>query len=149
MKISVKGRYGLSAAICLAEHYTSGNCLTTTMLVEKLGISKLYLEQTFPLLKKANLVTSVKGAQGGYRLARAPRLITILDVLSATELTLFEKTQTTVELTAPDLEAAMQSTIFSPLDEGVKDKLTDITLHDLVNEVTKYRKTTSDYMFFI
>ena len=84
MKISAKGRYGLAAMTYLARNYASGSPVTIVSISEKLGISKIYLEQVFSLLKRARLVNSIKGSQGGYQLSRAPREITIheLELLS-------------------------------------------------------------------
>lgn len=48
-------------------------CITISSIAEKLGISKIYLEQVFSLLKRAKLVTSLKGAQGGYQLSKIPK----------------------------------------------------------------------------
>ena len=73
MKISAKGRYGLAAMTCLARNFASGSPITIISISEKLGISKIYLEQVFSLLKRAQLVNSIKGSQGGYQLSREPR----------------------------------------------------------------------------
>ena len=75
MKISAKGRYGLAAMTYLARSYAAGAPVTIISISEKLGISKIYLEQVFSLLKRARLVNSIKGSQGGYQLSRAPRAI--------------------------------------------------------------------------
>ena len=68
MRISAKGRYALAAAISMARQYGTGEHITAISISEKLGISKIYLEQVFSLLKRAGLVNTVKGAQGGYAL---------------------------------------------------------------------------------
>ena len=78
MKISAKARYGLATMIKLAQLYSREENITVLRLAETLHISKIYLEQVFALLKRAQLVVSTKGAQGGYQLARAPETITVL-----------------------------------------------------------------------
>jgi len=148
MKISVKGRYGLSAMVYMAAQTGSNELITILSISEKLGISKIYLEQTFSLLKRAGLVTAVKGAQGGYQLARMPRQITVFAILSAIETALFEKTETTVEQKLPALEIAMQLSAFTPLSSVIETTLTQITLQDLAEEMERHRSNT-DYMFFI
>ena len=90
MRISAKGRYALASTISLAQDYAKGEYTTVLSISEKLGISKIYLEQVFSLLKRGGIVNSVKGSQGGYQLARMPQQITLYDVLSAVELSLFE-----------------------------------------------------------
>lgn len=147
MKISAKGRYGLAAVIYMAK-YTEQGAITIIHMSEQLGISKVYLEQTFSLLKRAGLVTSIKGAQGGYQLARMPMQITAFDVLSAIEISLFEKADETVGENAPDIEAAMQLSAFEPLDKAVEENLKKISLYTLVHEAEKHQKNTN-YMFYI
>ena len=56
MRISAKGRYGLAAAISMAENYNSGEYITVISISERLGISKIYLEQVFSLLKEEELL---------------------------------------------------------------------------------------------
>ncbi len=148
MRISSKGRYALAAMITMSERYNSGEYTTVISISEKLGISKIYLEQVFSLLKRGGIVTSTKGAQGGYRLARHPRHISVFDVLSSIELALFEPTAETVETKAPESEAALRSAVFDVLDEAVKNTLTQISLYDLVNEAEKHR-SDNHLMFFI
>ena len=84
MKLSTKGRYGLMAMSQLACHYGQGP-LSLKTIAEKEGLSEAYLEQLFSLLKKHQLIDSVRGAQGGYYLARSPGDIKILDILQALE----------------------------------------------------------------
>lgn len=139
MRISAKGRYALAAVINLAQQYDSGECITVISISERLGISKIYLEQVFSMLKRGDIVKSVKGAQGGYQLDRMPAQITVLDVLSAVETSLFETAEDTVQENAPEIEAAMRLSVFDVLDRSVSDVLSGITLEDLVAEVEKHR----------
>lgn len=131
MRISAKGRYALASVIHMAQQQF-GDSITLIRISESLGISKIYLEQVFALLKRGELVTSVKGAQGGYQLARMPRQMTVLDVLTAVETTLFDKTEDTVCDKAPEIEYAMRLSAFQPLDDAVADALGKVTLEDLV-----------------
>jgi Rrf2 family transcriptional regulator, cysteine metabolism repressor len=148
MRISSKGRYGLAAMIDMAENYASDACITVISLSERLGISKIYLEQVFSLLKKAELVRAIKGAQGGYKLARPPQDISALEVLTALEQSLFEKTEESVAKKADDIEKAMQDAVFSVIDDTVAAALKTVTLYSLAAEAEKHRQTTG-YMFYI
>ena len=148
MRISAKGRYALASAICMAQQYGTGEYITVISISEKLGISKIYLEQVFSLLKRAGLVTSVKGAQGGYLLARAPAQITALDLLMAVETSLFEQVEGTVREKAPDIDEAMREAVFEKLDSAVRAVLNKITLEDLANEAEKH-KGEQAIMFYI
>jgi DNA-binding IscR family transcriptional regulator len=58
-------------------------------------------------------VTSIKGAQGGYYLTRHPKDITAYDVLSAVELSLFEKAEDTVKQYAPEVDDAISSLVLT------------------------------------
>jgi len=148
MRISAKGRYALAAMIDLAQNYDNGEYITVISISDRLGISKMYLEQVFSLLKRANLVDSVKGAQGGYHLARMPRQISVFDILSSVENSLFENTEETVKANSPDIEATMHISIFKPLTNAVKSTLEQISLSDLLNEAEKHKKNQAQ-MFFI
>lgn len=148
MRISAKGRYALAAMISMSESYASGEYITVISISEKLGISKIYLEQVFSLLKRGGLVNSIKGAQGGYQLSRMPRQISVYQVLSAVELSLFEPAEDTVEQKAPDIEKAMRLSAFEKLDKAVLDSLSEVTLEDLSTEAERHREENS-FMFYI
>ena len=67
MKLSTKGRYGLKAMVDLATEYDSGARLSIAQLAERQGVSAAYLEQLIASLKKAGLVTALRGVQGRVR----------------------------------------------------------------------------------
>ncbi len=148
MRISAKGRYALAAVIDMAQQHRNGAYITLISISEKLGISKIYLEQVFSLLKRAALVLSVKGAQGGYQLAQAPEQITVLDVLLAVEQALLEPAQETVAEKAPAVEAALRLSVFDMLDQTVRTALAGVTIADLVSEAEKH-KAQQAMMFYI
>ena len=137
MRISTKGRYALAAAVCMAQRYGGGEYITAVSVSEKLGISKIYLEQVFSLLKRGGIVVSVKGAQGGYILARSPEKISAFEVLSSAENSLFEKAEETVAEKAPEIEEAMRAKLFDALDGAIGKLLTAVTLEDLAAEADK------------
>lgn len=148
MKISTKGRYALAATIHMAQCYRCGEYITVSSIAENLGISKIYLEQVFSMLKQAGIIFSVKGAQGGYQLARVPIQITALEILSCVELSLFKDTQETVAQRAPDIEKALRSYAFDLLDQTVRGTLSEITLADLATDAKKHEEEHT-IMFYI
>lgn len=148
MKISAKGRYGLAAMTYLARHYASGSPITILTISEQLGISKIYLEQVFSLLKRAQLVNSIKGSQGGYQLARQPRHITAYDVLSAIELSLMEKAAPASPEKFPELDRALAARVFDPLDQAIKTSLENVTLDDILMAIAAEQDAASQ-MYFI
>ena len=84
MKISTKGRYALRLMTDLAIHKDDGYISIKTVS-QRQGISEKYLEQIIKLLAKENLVESIRGAQGGYRLTREPIEYTVGEILRVTE----------------------------------------------------------------
>lgn len=84
MKISTKGRYAVRVMLDLALHNT-GECIKVKEIANRQGISEKYLEQIIAVLNKAGFVKSVRGAQGGYRIARDPKEYTVGMILRLTE----------------------------------------------------------------
>ncbi len=84
MRVSAKELYGLRAMSEFAEHYGHGP-LSLARVAERQGISQAYLEQIAIDLRRSDLLSSKRGAHGGYHLARAPEAITIGDVIRALE----------------------------------------------------------------
>ena len=84
MRLSTKSRYGLRAMFDIAY-----NCGPEPVQIQDISrrqqISPRYLEQIFQNLKRAGLLKSKRGPQGGYVLSRKPDEITVLDILNATE----------------------------------------------------------------
>lgn len=148
MKISSKGRYGLAAMIHIADKGRNGEYITIVSIAEELKISKIYLEQVFSLLKRANLVISVKGAQGGYRLAKSATNISARDILESIEISLFENTDSTVLESAKGIELAMNNLLWEKLDNEVAITLSNVSLQDLLDEAQKY-SSNNEMMFYI
>jgi Rrf2 family protein len=148
MRISVKGRYALASVISMAEDYYRDEPVTVASISERLGISKIYLEQVFSLLKRSSLVISTKGSQGGYKLARLPHQVTALDVLAAVEQPLFEPVEDTVQGSAPAIEKTMRLAAFDPLDNAVRATLGHITLAHLLTELER-QKSGQELMYYI
>jgi len=84
MKLSTRGRYGIHAMYDLACNYNAGP-QPIKAIAERQAIPEAYLEQLFAVLRREQLVKSVRGAQGGYTLSRDPKDMTVGDVLRALE----------------------------------------------------------------
>jgi Rrf2 family cysteine metabolism transcriptional repressor len=82
--LSVRSTYGLLAIVELGMRYRSGPVKIRT-IADAHGISRKYLEQLLPVLRKGGLIKSVRGTSGGYMLARSPANISVFDVLSSLE----------------------------------------------------------------
>jgi Rrf2 family cysteine metabolism transcriptional repressor len=84
MKLSARVEYGVRAMVALAYFYRQGP-LPLRRIAGKEGISFQFLEQIFPDLRRAGLVESVRGARGGYMLAKDPANIKVGDIVRAVE----------------------------------------------------------------
>lgn len=139
MKISTKGRYGLTIMIELAKHHGHGPISLKTIATDN-GLSEHYLEQLVAPLRNACLVKSVRGAYGGYMLAKEAIDITAGDIIR-----ILEGPITPVE-GIEDEEPAKQA-LWIRVRDAVKNVLDTTTLDDLV----KYGEDENrePYMFYI
>ena len=132
--ISTKGRYALRLMINLAL-YSDGNYVRLKDISEKEEISIKYLEQVVALLYKANLVLSLRGNNGGYKLAREPKDYTAGEILRAAEGTL-----SPVQCLAFPVNNCERQGICSTLDfwkgfnDVVNNYVDSLTLADLVDQ---------------
>lgn len=84
MKISTKGRYAIRVMIDLAEH-DMDSFITLMDIAERQGISEKYLESIVSVLSKNDILISMRGKGGGYKLARQPGEYTVGEILRLTE----------------------------------------------------------------
>lgn len=84
MKISTRTRYGVRAALELAKNWQKGP-VKLKNIAKRQELSVKYLEQLMAVLKTAGIIHSIRGAKGGYILAKAPAVITVYDVFRALE----------------------------------------------------------------
>lgn len=84
MSISVKGKYGLAATFQLALNYKAAP-MQIRSIAHAQSIPQNYLEQLLVELKRAGIVKSFRGSQGGYVLAKSPEEIRVCDILSCLE----------------------------------------------------------------
>ncbi len=84
MKLTTKGRYGLKAMMDIAE-YSGDEAVCIKQISERQNISEKYLEQLLRKLRKAGLVNSIRGANGGYVLSKDASEISVGDIIRATE----------------------------------------------------------------
>ncbi|MDQ0508930.1 Cysteine metabolism repressor [Aedoeadaptatus ivorii] len=131
MKLSTRGRYGLMAMYHLAENYGEGP-LSVNYIAEAEDLSVAYLEQLFSRLKTRKLVKSIRGAQGGYVLARPPEEIAIGDVISALEGEMsFSCCSAEDEISCERGEACSAKSILDRIQAQVDSVLDSMTLADM------------------
>lgn len=132
MKISTKGRYALCVMLDLAQHYKEGP-VALKDIASRQSISKKYLEQIVALLNKPDFLRTVRGAQGGYMLARTPDKYTVAEILKLSEGSLAP----VPNLEDPAEAAAAADFQLLPIWQGlysaVNDYLEGITLQDILD----------------
>ncbi|MGF7045946.1 Rrf2 family cysteine metabolism transcriptional repressor [Paenibacillus sp. DS2015] len=139
MKISTKGRYGLTIMMELAAKFGEGPT-SLKSIAEKNQLSEHYLEQLIAPLRNAGLVKSIRGAYGGYILSREPVSITAGDVIRV-----LEGPISPVDFTVEDDPAKRD--LWLRIRDGVANALDSTTLADLISFEEK--KQENNYMFYI
>lgn len=135
MKLSTRGKYGLYAMFYLATQ--AGNGPQPLKSIAETGVPEQYLEQLLGSLRRAGLVSTVRGVQGGYQLARSPAEITVGDIIDATE------GPVSLSECLNDSEACQKSCgcptrmVWSRLTEQINGLLQSITLEDMLNRESK------------
>jgi Rrf2 family protein len=142
MKLSTKGRYGLMAMLDLATHSSEGQQVALKSIAERQELSENYLEQLFSSLKKANLVTSVRGAQGGYMLASDMHSISVGDILRALEgsLSPVECVDNDSSSNCSKYDFCVTRALWERMRDSINNVVDTTTLGYLVDEYRKSRK---------
>ena len=83
MRITTRGRYALRASIALARFFDLKSPISISQLSEEEHISSIFLEQIFFKLRKAEIVSSIRGPGGGFQFTRAPNKITLKEILDS------------------------------------------------------------------
>lgn len=139
MRISTKGRYGLTIMIELAKKHGEGPT-SLKAIAQANNLSEHYLEQLIAPLRNAGLVKSIRGAYGGYVLADDPANITSGDIIRV-----LEGPITPVEGIEDEEPAKRQ--LWIRIRDAIKDVLENTTLEDLANHIDDGE--SDGYMFYI
>jgi len=138
MKISTKSQYGLRAMIYLASIYRKNKVCSLRIISKKENISFDYLEKIVSKLKKAGLVKSKKGIQGGYSLAYQPekikagKIIRILEGTMAPVLCIAKEKEK--RLFCPRKKICLTKNVWQKVQNSLNFTLDSITLADLVKK---------------
>lgn len=139
MKISTKGRYGLTVIVELGRKYGEGP-VPLRKIAEEQDLSEAYLEQLIPPLRNSGLVKSVRGAYGGYKLAKEPSEITAGDVIR-----LLEGPIQLVE--GLEDENIPQRELWRRIGEAIRGVLDHTTIKDSIE--SEDSSPVDEYMFYI
>lgn len=130
MRLTTKGRYAVTAMLDLAINEARGP-IRLAAISERQGISLSYLEQLFAHLRRRELVRSIRGPGGGYRLKREAGLISVAEVISAVN----EDTDATRcggKGGCQEGDICLTHHLWMDLSDRIREFLGDITLADLV-----------------
>lgn len=142
MNISTKGRYGLRAMVDIAVH-SFGEYIPLKVIAERQEISENYLEQVFSVLRKAELVKSARGSQGGYTLSKEASKITVGEVLRVLEGDL--------SITGEDIgglghdktiKICINTIVWEKVNEQINEVMDSVTLLVLVE---KYKSLNTEF----
>ena len=136
MKLSTKGRYGLRAMVDIAV-YSQDSPVPISAIAERQNISVRYLEQLLPKLKKAGIIKSIRGAQGGYMLDKDPKDISAGDILRTLEgdLTPIDCAAFTGDTsTCSGTKFCVTKTVWQRINDSVQQAVDSITLQELMEE---------------
>jgi len=136
VRLSTKGRYGVKAMVDLALHSGGEQPVPLKDIADRQEISEHYLEQLIAGLRKAGLVKSVRGAQGGYLLAQAPDAIVVGDIIRTLEGTI-APADCVAEGAPVNCERAdncVTRILWEKIHDSINSVVNSITLQDMVNE---------------
>ena len=145
MKLSTKGRYGLRAMIDLAM-YGVEDAVALSAVSERQGISISYLEQLIAKLKKAGIVNSIRGAQGGYMLAKKPEEISVGEILRVLEGNLnpvdCSELEENNQCSGSDL--CVTKYVWKRISDSINNTVDQMMLSELVEEGIRIRQRNGD-----
>ena len=134
MHISTKGRYALRMMIDLAQHQTTEENVPLKKIAERQQISVKYLEQIITALSRAGYVKSLRGSQGGYRLAYPPEHYIVGMILRLTEGTLSPVACLDNEVNeCPRQEVCPTLFVWQKLYDAINETVDSITLQDILD----------------
>ena len=140
MKLSTKGRYGLRAMIDLAD-YSEEMPQSIACIAARQSISDSYLEQLMAKLKKAGLITNIRGAQGGYVLAKPSKEISVGDILRALEdLSPVNCVGLKGEQACGGSDTCVTRNVWKRIDDSIQHAVDSIFLDELVEDNRTMRK---------
>lgn len=133
MKISTKGQYSLKAMVELAAN-PGEDPMSISQLAQATGVTERYLEQLLPRLRSEGLIESIRGAQGGYRLARPAASISVGDVLRAGEGNLIPvDCALTSEKACEKEELCVVKFVWKRVMDSINDTVDSISLAELAD----------------
>jgi transcriptional regulator, Rrf2 family len=137
MNLSKKSRYGITALIDLALNSKEGH-VSLISIAERNGISPQYLEHIFAALRRAGIIKSIKGAQGGYLLGDSSSNISVADIIEALDGTYRIEKEDKTDGNNVGISLAIQDSIIDKINDRLDEILQNTSLADLENHYKDY-----------
>ena len=146
MKLSTKGRYGVKAMVDLAMHYGDAPVSIKT-ISQRQNISEYYLEQLFSPLRKAKIIKSIRGAQGGYVLNSAPKDITVADVMYVLEGPVEIADCIEGVADCDNIDFCATRLLWEKIKNSIDEVMESITLQDIVDDYNRMKFESESIKF--
>lgn len=147
MRVTTWTEYSLIISMNLARRQRAGlGALSARELADNERLPGDYVEQILLRLRRAGLVESIRGAKGGYRLAREPEQVSVRDVMAASERQTFEVNCTSHPVDAERCDPGTPCSIrpvWQALERRIDDYLSSISLADLLKDEASVRELVS------
>jgi Rrf2 family protein len=135
MRLPAKIEYAIKATVALARVYESQDPLKISKIASQQKISSKFLLQLMVRLKNAKIVSSIRGASGGYILQRAPQLITIKDVIVAVDGVLLGETHDDTRLNEVSRDAL--TLFWDEINQKIEKIVQDLTVADMLKKMAQ------------
>jgi Rrf2 family protein len=145
VELSCKTEYALLALLELASQYQQGEPLQIRQIADKQLIPDRYLEQLLATMRRGGLIKSLRGAKGGYLLAREPWKIDLFEIVKCLEGA--ERQAGSGDIVPKTVESAIVMEVWREVDAGVDEVLQRYTLQDLCDR--KEARRQLDIMYYI
>ena len=139
MNLTTRGKYAVTASLDLAMNYEKNSYVAISEIAERQSIPAAYLEQLFRYLRKAGILTSLRGPGGGYRLTRPNSDIKIGEIIAAVERKM-DATQCGGEGNCSAGSKCLAHNLWTELNNEVDLFLMNKSLDDVINNNFKEKK---------
>ena len=148
MRLSTKGRYGARAMLDLALNSSEGPVLLRE-IAKRQEVSEKYLEHSISALRKAGLVRSIRGARGGYLLARLPSEIRLSQIMEVLEGSMAPAECVDDSQVCQRAQLCVTRDIWAKVKEATDNILESITLQDMVERQNKKNSNSKAIVYNI
>ena len=146
MRISTKVEFGIIALLDIALNTNNENTVKVNAISKRNNISAKYFEQILPLLKQSNLISSVKGSSGGYRLQRELGDITLYEIVNALDSSILASSEFSKDL-EQNATDAIERCLWRPMTSYLRKYTQSMTLKDLTDIYYERKKYNDDISF--